>query len=258
MCYDDQARPPAPEGATGPAHGEDIVLTAADGSQFAAYFATPDQLTSKAQVIIYPDIRGLHQFYKELALRFAEIGIPALAIDYFGRTAGLTSRDDTFDFWPHVGQLVQNLDGFEQDVQAGVNYLGEKGKGGEAVFVVGFCIGGSLTLLSGTNRSFGFGGLVPFYAGLSREFGNYGTPLAFADQVAYPVLGLFGGADQGIPEEQVRELETKLKAAGVENDITIYPGATHSFFDRRATEFADASADAWQKIQGFVAAHTPA
>jgi carboxymethylenebutenolidase len=86
MCYDDSARPPLPERAIGKAHGEDIILTAADGNHFAAYFARPEE-PAKGQVIIYPDVRGLHQFYKELALRFAEIGLPALALDYFGRTA---------------------------------------------------------------------------------------------------------------------------------------------------------------------------
>ncbi len=104
MCYDDNARPPLPPIAGGAAHGEDIVLTAADGNRFAAYVALSGN-ASGAQVLIYPDVRGLHQFYKELALRFAEIGISAVAMDYFGRTAGLTARDDSFEFWPHVQQL---------------------------------------------------------------------------------------------------------------------------------------------------------
>src|SRR5690349_20748989 len=103
MCYDDNAQPPVPEGANGVAHGEDLVLEAADGNRFAAYLATPSAPAS-AQVLILPDIRGLHQFYKDLALRFAEIGIGAIAFDYFGRTAGLTARNDSFEFMPHVQQ----------------------------------------------------------------------------------------------------------------------------------------------------------
>src|SRR5207237_2784165 len=134
MCYDDQARPPAAPGAHSPAKGEDIVLTASDGNRFAAYAAFPSK-PAEAQVIIYPDVRGLHQFYKELALRFAEVGIPALALDYFGRTAGLTSRSEGFDYKPHVQQI--NLDSFSLDVQAGLDYL--RGKTGPDVttFVVG-------------------------------------------------------------------------------------------------------------------------
>src|SRR6202035_625593 len=104
MCYDDNAHPPEPPGEKGMAHGADLVLTAADGNRFAAYIADPDKQTD-VHVVIYPDIRGLHQFYKELALRFAEAGIRAISFDYFGRTAGLTARDDSFEFMPHVQQL---------------------------------------------------------------------------------------------------------------------------------------------------------
>ncbi len=256
MCYDDRAEPPFPPGASGPAQGEDLVLTARDGTRFAAYYAKP-AAPSKAQILIYPDVRGLHQFYKDLALRFAEVGLPALALDYFGRTAGLSGRDDSFEFWPHVQQL--KLDSFFQDVEAGLDHLhGQSDGGGAAVFVVGFCMGGSFTLLSGTNPAFGFAGLVPFYAGLSRDFGGSGTVLDNASKVVYPVLGLFGGADAGIPESDVRQLEEKLDAAGVENNITIYPGAPHSFFDRKATDFADASDDAWRRILDFVNSHSSA
>ena len=253
MCYDDNARPPIPPGASGTARGEDIVLTAADGNRFAAYIARAGNPTG-AQIVVFPDVRGLHQFYKELALRFAEMGIDALAIDYFGRTAGLSSRDDSFDFWPHVQQL--KLETFFADVTAANAYLHSAAGSARPTFVVGFCMGGSLTLLSST-QDFGWAGAIPFYAGLSRALWGDKTALDMADQVKYPVLGLFGGADQNIPTDQVHDLDQKLDKAGVEHEIVIYPGAPHSFFDRRATEFAEASADAWQRVLGFVAAHTP-
>src|SRR5438128_2340323 len=106
MCYDDGARPPIPPGGGGggAAAGEEFVMTASDGNQFNAYFALAPQ-PNGAGIIIYPDVRGLHQFYKELALRFAEVGVTALVLDYFGRTAGIGSRDDCFDFMPHVEQI---------------------------------------------------------------------------------------------------------------------------------------------------------
>ncbi len=254
MCYDDNAKPPLPPGAGGVAHGEEISLTAADGNRFAAYIARPANPTG-AQVLIYPDVRGLHGFYKELALRFAEVGITALAIDYFGRTAGISSRDDSFDFWPHVQQLQTPT--FLADVTAGLSYL-RTGEGANwPTFTVGFCMGGTLSLLTGT-EDFGLAGVIGFYAGLSRKMGAArATVLEEAEHIKYPVLGLFGGADQGIPVDAVHTLDEELDKAGVEHEIVIYPGAPHSFFDRRATEFADASADAWQRVLGFIAAHTP-
>ncbi len=254
MCYDDNARPPIPPGGGGggAAAGEEVVLTASDGNRFAAYFAQAPQ-PSGAGVIIYPDVRGLHQFYKELALRFAEVGVTALAIDYFGRTAGLTSRDEPFEYAPHTQQL--QFDTISHDTHAALDYLREKAGATTPVFLIGFCMGGTLTILSGTDPSYGFAGLIPFYAGITRSFMGKGTLLENADKVLYPVLGSFGGADQGIPESAVKELESKLDNVGVEHDIVIYPGAPHSFFDRRATDFADASADAWRRILAFVAAH---
>jgi len=253
MCYDDQAKPPVPPGAAGSAHGEDMVLTASDGNRFAAYLAAPSK-PSRAAVIIYPDVRGLHQFYKELALRFAEVGITALALDYFGRTAGLTARDESFEYMPHVQQI--QLDSFFMDVQAALDYLRQRVGAQARIFVVGFCLGGGMVLRSGTNPAFGFTGLIPFYAGLSRPMAGRGTVLDEADRAGYPVLGLFGGADQGIPESDVKLLDEKLDTAGVEHTIVIYPGAPHSFFDRRYAEFADASANAWQRILTFIAAHS--
>jgi carboxymethylenebutenolidase len=254
MCYDDQARPPIPPGASGKVQGEQVVLTAGDGNDFHAYVALPPDRTHSA-VVIYPDVRGLHQFYRELALRFAEVGIAAIAIDYFGRTAGLTSREEGFEFRPHVEQLT--FDSFTLDVKAALAYLREKLGPEVSVFVVGFCMGGSLTVLTGTQRELGLAGLIPFYAGMTRTFGGAGTVLDNATRVAYPVVGFFGGADQGIPESAVHELDAKLDQAGVEHQLTIYPGAPHGFFDRRAADFAEASTDAWRRLLSFIQPRRP-
>jgi carboxymethylenebutenolidase len=249
MCYTDDARPPSPPGQSGKASGEQIVLTASDGNQFHAYLALPESGADKA-IVIYPDVRGLHQFYRELALRFAEVGVAAIALDYFGRTAGLTGREEGFEFMPHVEQI--RIETFTQDVQAAIAALRSHVPAGTPVFVTGFCMGGALTLLTGVNASLGYAGLIPFYAGMGRDFGGYGTVLDRAAEIVSPVVGFFGGADQGIPETSIRALEGKLDQAGVEHQLTIYPGAPHSFFDRKAEEFADASADAWNRLLTFI------
>src|SRR5260221_712544 len=253
MCYDDDARPPLPPGANGKATGEEIVLTASDGTRFAAYIARPEQPTG-AQVLIYPDIRGLHQFYKELALRFAEVGITALAIDYFGRTAGLTSRDDTFVFMPHVQQL--QLTTFFADVTAALAYLHTGEDAHQSTFTLGFCMGGSFSLITGI-QDFDLAGIIAFYSGLSRKFaGANATVLEEAEHIKYPVLGLYAAPDQGIPVVQGSTLDAELDKAGVGHELVIYPGAPPRFLDRRATDFADASADAWRHVLGFISAHT--
>jgi carboxymethylenebutenolidase len=247
MCYDDNARPPTPPGASGHAHGEELVLSAADDNKFSAFVAHPSQpVASGAQILIYPDVRGLHQFYKELALRFAETGITALAIDYFGRTAEQTERNDAFDFWPHVQQL--QFPAIIADARAALAHL----EAGKPTFLVGFCLGGSLSILSST-QDLGLAGAIGFYAGLSRTFpGTNGSVLDESVNVHNPFLGLFGGADQGIPADQVHTLDENLDKTGVEHQIVIYEGAPHSFFDRRATDYAEASTDAWTKLQAFI------
>jgi carboxymethylenebutenolidase len=246
MCYDDEARPPVQPGAAGSARGEEITLAAVDGNQFMAYAATPAQ-PAGAQVLVLPDVRGLHQFYKELALRFAEAGVAAVAIDYFGRTAGLTSRDESFEYMPHVQQL--GLPSVFADAAAALAHMG----GGAARFSVGFCLGGTLSFLCGT-QDLGLDGVIGFYAGMTRNMSGQGTLLDQAPRIRLPALGLFGGADQGIPPEQVAAFDKALDAAGVEHEILLYPDAPHSFFDRRAVEFADASADAWDRVLGFIRA----
>jgi carboxymethylenebutenolidase len=253
MCYDDNAQPPLPPGEAQATQSEDLVLEAADGNRFAAFVAHPEQ-PANAQVLIYPDIRGLHQFYKDLAVRFAERGIAAIAMDYFGRTAGLTGRDESFEFRPHVEQL--QLHSIFADARAAISYLETHGGAERATFVVGFCLGGTLAIYSAT-ESWGLAGVMPFYSGFRRAMDpERGTALDVAGEVRVPVLGSYGGDDQGIPVEQVEQLDQALDQTGVEHEIVIYPGAPHGFFDRRQADFADASADAWRRMLGFIAAHS--
>ncbi len=254
MCYDTDARPPIPPIAGGTADGEDITLSAADGNRFAAYMAHSGN-ASGARVLIFPDVRGLHQFYKDLALRFAEVGVGALATDYFGRTAGLGPRDEAFDFRSHVEQM--QVPSVFADATAALAYLRRSSNSDRATFIVGFCMGGSLSLLAGA-EDFDLAGIIAFYAGLSRTRpGAKGSTLEQAGKIRHPVLGLFGGADPGIPASEVHQLDEQLDKAGVEHEIITYPGAPHSFFDRRYEEFAEASADAWKRVLGFIAAHSP-
>src|SRR5579862_6086481 len=106
MCYTDDARPPLPPISGAAADTGDITLQAADGNEVMAHFARASR-PSGAGMVVLPDVRGLHHFYKELAERFAEAGIDAVAIDYFGRTAETDERDESFDYKPHLEQTTQ-------------------------------------------------------------------------------------------------------------------------------------------------------
>src|SRR3954452_14531368 len=146
MCFDLDSAPPIPVIAGAAVSHDDDVLQATDGNQFAAFVATPDD-DARTGVVIYPDVRGLYRFYEELALRFAERGIAAVAIDYFGRSAGTDKRGDDFDYWPHVTQITSET--LQQDVAAAMAHLRSPDGGGcRAVFTVGFCFGGRDSWLS--------------------------------------------------------------------------------------------------------------
>src|ERR1043166_3322153 len=112
MCHDLDSLPPIPPISGAAVSHEELVLEAADGNRFAAFAALPEDVGA-AGVVVLPDIRGLYRFYEELALRFAERGIAAVAIDYFGRTAGVEKRDDDFEYMPHVRETT--TDGVQAD-----------------------------------------------------------------------------------------------------------------------------------------------
>ena len=124
--------------------------------------------------------------------------------------------------------------------------LGQDDVSSQSVGVMGFCMGGGLSLAAGASGNDAIGAVIAFY----------GTPLAGEDasQVTAPVLGLYGSEDGGIPVEDVRAMESALEAAGVENDINVYDGAQHAFFNdtRESSYDADAAADAWQKTLAWL------
>ena len=103
-----------------------------------------------------------------------------------------------------------------------------------------------------TNPALELDGAVGFYGSLNPErWGDQG-PIARAPDMHGPLLGLYGGADEGIPPDHLKAFEHALAAAGVDHEIVVYPGAPHSFFDRRFEEHAEACGDAWRRVLGFL------
>ena len=240
MCFDTDSLPPIPVLSGGALTHEDVVLESSDGTRFAAFAALPDD-PSGAGVVILPDVRGLYRFYEELALRFAERGFAAIAIDYFGRTAGVEKRGDDFDYRPHVEQTTQ--EGVQADVAAAVAWLRDHGVA--TVFTVGFCFGGRNSWLAAASGH-----------GLAGAIGFYGRPPTdLASRMAAPILALQAGADQNITADDNTAFDEALTQAGVEHEVVTYEGAPHSFFDRKQENFAEASNDAWQKVLTFIEQH---
>ena len=248
MCFDSDSRPPLPPIRGSALDARDLTITSRDGTEFAAYAAVPET-PSGAGVVIIPDVRGLHPYYEELALRFAEAGVHAVALDPYARTAGGGKRGKDFDYEPHVLQL--DAESVDDDVAAAAAQV--RGTV-ERLYTLGFCLGGRVSLLqaaTGLGLS-GVIGLYPWPVGPHRS--GLPAPADEAPRFACPVLAIYGGADAGIPVDQREAFDRALEGSGVEHRTVVYEDAPHSSFDRKAAEHADASAAAWDEILRFMQA----
>lgn len=250
MCFEPDARPPLPPIGGDAVDDRDLTLTSRDGTPVAAHAARAAS-PSGAGVVIVPDVRGLHPYYEDLTRRFAEAGVHAVAIDIYARTAGPHRRDAGFEYEPHVTQLQGAA--LADDVAAAAALLRSTDGGDpERLYTIGFCIGGRISLLQATS-GLGLAGVIGFYpwpVGPHRS--GLPAPADEAPRFGCPVLSVYGGADAGIPEPAREEFAHALAAAGVEHQSVTYEGAPHSFFDRKAAEHADASADAWRQVLEFM------
>ncbi len=240
MCHSPDSRPPAPPVIGGVASHSAVTLTATDGAQVLAYQADPVTPNGR-NVIILPDVRGLHPYYQDLTQRFAEAGFGALAIDYFARTAETHDRSADFEFRPHVEQVRPSQ--VQLDVQAAISHLRTHARG--EIFTVGFCFGGSQSWR-----------LAASSLGLSGVIGFYGRPSLLADvsdDLHLPMLLLIAGADAATPLAEFDAFTERLDEAGTRYVKHIFDGAPHSFFDRSFAEWSDYCNQAWQDILDFTA-----
>ncbi|MEO8538602.1 MAG: dienelactone hydrolase family protein [bacterium] len=262
MCVPHDAHPPIPAIAGAAVDTEDLVLSASDGTKFAAFAARAEKANG-AGVVVLPDVRGLFTFYEELGMRFAEQGINAVTIDYFGRTAGVGKRNEPgWNFMEHV--IKTHPDTVAQDTRAAVDYLKSPAGGScTSVFTVGFCFGGSNSWNQAA-AGHGLAGAVGFYGHPSKTVQALVSPAAAAGipasidrvpQMTCPIMALQAGADQMITQVDTDAFKSALDKAGIENEFKTYEGAPHSFFDRSFDEHKEASADAWQRILAFIEKH---
>jgi carboxymethylenebutenolidase len=185
-------------------------------------------------VVVVQEWWGLDDHIKDVTRRVASAGFVALAPDlYHGRVA---SEPD------EARKLVMEFDMAEavKEIGRAAAYLLEQPfVAGDAIGIMGFCMGGGLAL-----QSAAAGGAV------AAVVAFYGRPLGPDDagKVKAPVLGLYGEKDTGIAVADVEAMKDNLTAAGVNAEVHVYPGAGHAFFnDRHDTYNAEAAADAWRR-----------
>jgi len=254
MCFVANSTPPVSNEPITFAKSTRLVLHSGDGAEFSAFLARPER-PSGAGVVVLPDLRGLYGFYERLAVRLAEQGHAAIAIDYFGRTAGTGAREETFPFMQHIARV--NRASIDSDIAAAAKYL-RSGDGGDCrvAFALGFCFGGRQAFFASA-PPLGFAGVIGFYGALSFYPNGAAGPIQRAAELAAPILGIFGGADHGIPPSDIAAFDQALTAAGVEHELITYPNAPHSFFDVNYAEHAEACADAWSRVLKLISQRCP-
>ena len=248
MCFEYESSPPIRRVAGGASGYRDLTLTASDGTGFAAFEAFAAEAKAAA-VIVLPDVRGLYRFYEELALRISEAGYDSLAIDYFGRTAGIGKRGEDFEFREHVDQAT--FDGVTADVTAAIDHLRE-GEPGRKVFTVGSA---SVEAILGTKPRTGWTWRV--------RSASTVTPIGSPRRVrllSSTGWGRWRARSWGSWVAMTRRPERRSTSVprcpdGIRRAPRNHhlPGAPHSFFDRKYEEFAAESADAWDRVMAFFA-----
>lgn len=243
MCFPPEASPPPAPRRGALADSARTTLRTEDGAEVAATVA----ITTAADppgVVIVPDVRGLHPYYEQLVEAVAGAGADAVAIDFYGRTAGVGHRGDDFEFAEHRAAVRDQS--LLLDVAAGVRHLRDEGVG--QVYVWGFCFGGRAAFLSGTSPD--VAGVIGFYGWPAREGDEGMSPVgeAAAGRLTSPVLAVYGGADEKIGEQDRAAFDAALDRAGVPRRTRVYEGAPHSFFDKRMGEHTEACADAWREV----------
>jgi carboxymethylenebutenolidase len=214
-----------------------------NGGTARGYLSTPESGKGPAVVVIQ-EWWGLVPHIKDVADRFAREGFVALAPDLY--------RGDVARSPDEAGKLMMalNIEQTEKDLSGAVEHLlSYEGTEGQSVGVIGFCMGGVLSLYAASKNE-RVGACVVFYGVHPKVKPDF-------ERLRAPVLGIYAEKDQSVPPAAARALEEKLKEHGKQAEMHIYPGADHAFFNDTRPEVydAEASADAWRRTIEFLREH---
>jgi carboxymethylenebutenolidase len=236
------AEPPPAQSSTGSQFiTESAAYPGVAGETLTGYLARPAGEGRRPGVIVIQEWWGLNEHIKDVARRFAQAGFVALAPDLYHGV--VVSEPD------EARKLVMELDMDEavREIRQAVAFLGAQDYvAGPQVGIVGFCMGGRLVLQTAR---------VEDHLGAAVVF--YGSPLTpqEASEAKSPVLGLYGALDH-IPVADVRAMHEAFDRAEVENELHIYEGASHAFFnDTRSSYRPEAAADAWPRTLTWFREH---
>lgn len=229
----------------------DVKIPVADG-KMPGYRAAPASVAHPPVVIVAMEIFGLHEYIKDVTRRLAKLGAFAVAPDYYFRKGDISKITDMSQLLPLVNskpdaELLSDLD-------STVAWAKSQGADTGRLGIIGFCRGGR-TVWEYAAHSKDLKAGVAFYGPLVDPPNPLWpkSPTQLAPEMKAPVLGLYGGADQGISAAQIDAMKAALAANHKVADFKIYPGAPHGFHaDYRPSYRKDAAEDAWQQMQTWL------
>jgi carboxymethylenebutenolidase len=224
------------------------------GGPMGAYVAAPEA-RPRGGVVVVQEAFGLTDHIRDVTRRVAAAGYLAVAPALFHRTGSPVLAYGDFDaVRPHMDALRKNA--IVADLDAAFGYLREQGVPVSGQGIVGFCMGGTVATFAAS--AFAIGAAVSFYGGgVSQDRFGFGPLADLASGFTTPWLGIYGGADQSIPPEDVDRIRTEASKAGVDSDVIVYDGAQHGFHcdDRPQAYAPEAAKDAWGRTLAFLEAH---
>jgi carboxymethylenebutenolidase len=234
----------------------DVGIPAGD-RELPGYRAMPAKPGPFPVILVVQEIFGVHEHIRDVCRRLAKQGYMAIAPELYVRQGNVADITDINEIISKVVSKVPDAQ-VMSDLDATVAYAKASGHGDVAKLgITGFCWGGRIVWLYAAHSSALRAG-VAWYGKLVGD-SSANTPRHPIDLVAElkaPVLGLYGGADQGIPVETVDRMRAACKAAGKECELIVYPDTPHAFnADYRPSYRAEAAKDGWAGMLAWFAAH---
>ncbi len=228
----------------------EVKIPVADG-EVPAYRAMPATGSNFPVVLVIQEIFGVHEHIRDVCRRFAKLGYLAVAPELYARQGNVHNLSEVEDIIREVASKVPDKQ-VMSDLDATVAWAKEHKGDTARLAITGFCWGGRIVWLYAAHNP----NLKTGVAWYGRLTGNKDDlhpehPIDVADKIKQPILGLYGGADQGIPAESRDKMIEALKAAGnTQSEIHVYPDAPHAFHaDYRPSYRKEAAEDGWKRLQ---------
>jgi carboxymethylenebutenolidase len=229
----------------------------AGGGELPAYRAMPASGKSFPVVLVVQEIFGVHEHIRDVCRRFAKLGHLAVAPELFARQGDVSKISDVQEIVATVVSKVPDAQ-VMSDLDATVAWAAKTGAGNvEQLGITGFCWGGRIVWLYGAHSPTLKAGVAWYgrLVGPTTEL-QPKNPIDVVDALKVPVLGLYGGADQSIPQGTIEQMRAALKAAGRPSEIVVYPDAPHGFFaDYRSSYRPEPAKDGWKRLLEWFRRH---